>query len=32
MKNNPAGAKDDFDLTVALKIQLMIRTWNSVLN
>lgn len=32
MKNNPEGTKDDFDLIVVFKIQLMISTWNSVLN
>lgn len=32
MKKDPAGTKDDFSIIVALKIQSMINTWNTVLN
>lgn len=32
IKKDPAGTKVTFNLIEALKIQLMISTWNSVLN
>lgn len=32
MKKDPTSTKDDFNIIVALKIQSVINTWNTVLN